>query len=116
MLNDKPKNGLSDVLFDKPADIPANKLNDLLSDEPADKPLEVPIDIPTPGPPTWVETARSMSILATSAYVRMKAVRKELCMAVKSIRKGLNRETRALLEYVRRVRPVNRLYGSRPEA
>lgn len=32
-------------------------------------------------------------------------------MAVKSIRKGLNRETRALLEYVRRVRPANRAYG-----
>jgi hypothetical protein len=46
----------------------------------------------------------------------MKTVRKELCMAVKSIRKGLNRETRARLEYIRRVRPVNRLYGGRPEA
>ena len=32
-------------------------------------------------------------------------------MAVKSLRKGLNRETRALLEYVRRVRPANRAYG-----
>ena len=32
-------------------------------------------------------------------------------MAVKSIRRGLNRETRALLEYVRRVRPVNKAYG-----
>jgi len=41
----------------------------------------------------------------------MKAVRKELCMAVKSIRKGLNRETRALLEYVRRVRPANKAHG-----
>ena len=37
-------------------------------------------------------------------------------MAVKSIRKGLNRETRALLEYIRRARPVNRLHGARPEA
>ncbi|GEM_PF-2101331 len=32
-------------------------------------------------------------------------------MAVKSIRRGLNRETRALLEYVRRVRPANKAYG-----
>lgn len=32
-------------------------------------------------------------------------------MAVKTIPRGLNRETRALLEYVRRVRPVNRAYG-----
>jgi hypothetical protein len=110
-LNDKPRDVLPDVLLDKPADIPANKLNDLLNDKPADKPLEVPIHIPTPGPPTWVETARSMSVFATSAYVRMKAVRKELCMAVKSLRRGLNRETRALLEYVRRVRPANRAYG-----
>jgi hypothetical protein len=116
VLNDKPKNKLNDVLFDKPADIPANRLNDLLSFRPADKPLEIRTHIPTPGPPTWVETARSMSVLATSAYVRMKTVRKELCMAVKSIRKGLNRETRTLLEYIRRLRPVNRVYGARPEA
>jgi hypothetical protein len=37
-------------------------------------------------------------------------------MAVKSIRKGLNRETRALLEYIRRVGPESRVYGARPEA
>ena len=48
-----------------------------------------------------------MSIFATSAYVHMKAARKGLCMTVKSIRKGLNRETRALLEYIRRARPAD---------
>jgi hypothetical protein len=37
-------------------------------------------------------------------------------MAVKSIRKGLNRETRALLKCVRRVRPVSRLHAVRPKA
>jgi len=34
----------------------------------------------------------------------MKTAIKELHMAVKTLRKGLNRETRALLEYVRRAR------------
>lgn len=37
-------------------------------------------------------------------------------MAVKTVRKGLNRETRVLLECIRRVRPVNKLFGARPEA
>ena len=32
-------------------------------------------------------------------------------MAVKTVRKGLNRETRALLEYIRRMEPVNTAYG-----
>jgi hypothetical protein len=32
-------------------------------------------------------------------------------MAVKTVRKGLNRETRALLEYIRRMAPVNRANG-----
>ena len=116
VLNDKPKNKPNDVLFDKPADVHANKPNDLLSFKPTDEPFEVPIDIPSPGPPTWVETARTMSVFATSKYVRMKTARKELCMAVRSIREGLRRETRTPLEYVRRVRPVNGLCGARTEA
>jgi hypothetical protein len=46
----------------------------------------------------------------------MKMARKDLCMAVRSIREGLRRETRVLLEHVRRVGPANRLYGAWPEA
>ncbi|HTW91579.1 MAG TPA: hypothetical protein VMH22_07700 [bacterium] len=96
VLNDKPENRPSDLLFDKLADIPANKLNGLLGDKPADEPLEIRTHIPTPGRPPGVEITRNMSVLATSAYVRMRTARKELCMAVKSIRKGLNRDTLAL--------------------
>jgi hypothetical protein len=39
-------------------------------------------------------------------------------MAVNTLERGLNRETRALLQYIRRARPVNRLYegfGPRPK-
>jgi hypothetical protein len=102
VLSDKLRNEPGDVLLDEPADIPAKKLNDLLFHKPADELLEVPIHEPSPGRPTWVEITQSMSVLATSAYVRMRAIRKELSMAVKSIRRGLNRETRALLEYIRK--------------
>jgi hypothetical protein len=42
-----------------------------------------------------VEIRQNMSVFATSAYVHMKSVRKELHMAVKAHRTGLSRETRA---------------------
>jgi hypothetical protein len=39
-------------------------------------------------------------------------------MGVNTLRRGLNRETRALLQHIRRVWPLNRLYeglGPRPK-
>ncbi len=94
------------------------KPNDRPAKEPADLHGEIPAEIPSPGRPTWVGCTAVTSTFPVSAYISCEEQdERSPEMAVMAARKGLNRDTRAMLEYIRRVRPVNiacRLTGGHP--
>jgi hypothetical protein len=71
-----------------------------------------PAGIPSPGRPPGVGCTAVTSIFPVSANISCNAIReRNQSMVVKTARKGLNRETRALLEYIRRMAPVNTACG-----